>query len=210
MIEGDKLLDNLVEDGWLKSPNIIDAFHAIHRNDFVPKDAQKDAFLNTALSIGWDQTISQPLTVAFMLELLEPKSDQKILEIGYGSSWQTCLLAHIVGKHGKVFAIEIVPELCKFGSENIAKYNFIKEGIVECFCQDATEGLEDQAPFERIIAAASAFSGIPDTWKDQLGIGGRIVAPVGQSIFLFIKNPDGSFEEKEFPGFIFVPLIKGK
>ena len=95
----------------------------------------------------------------------------------------------------------------------MAKYNFLKKGIVEIICGDGNRGLEKEAPFDKIIAAASAEK-IPEAWKKQLKVHGRIVAPVKNSIWLLIKKSDlpagrqgEEFEEQEFPGFIFVPLI---
>lgn len=209
-IQENNLIKELIEEGWLKTPAIIEAFKNIHRNDFVLPEFKDDAFINTALPIGSGQTISQPLVVAFMLELLQPLPGQKILEIGYGSGWKTCLLAYIVGQKGKIFAFEIVPELCAFGANKILKYNFLKKGIAECFCEDATNGFLEQAPYDRIIAAASAKEDIPQSWRNQLKIGGRIVAPIRNSIWLLTKKSESEWEEKEYPGFAFVPLIKRK
>ena len=208
-VENNKeLVDELVKEKWLKTPDIVAAFKAVHRDDFVPENIKNKAFLNTALSLGWGQTISQPLVVAFMMELLAPQKNSKILEIGFGSGWQTCLLAHIVTQgSGRVFAVELVQELCTFGIKNISKYGFLKKGTVRCFCQNAGNGLEENAPYDRIIAAASAKNNIPGAWREQLNKGGRIVAPVDNSIWLFIKKSDDEWEEKEFPGFVFVPLV---
>lgn len=212
-------ISDLVEQGVLKTPEIIDAFKHIDRADFVPPESKEKAYINAPLSIGEGQTISQPLTVAFMVELLQPKAGDKIFEIGFGSGWQTAILAEIVGKSGKIFAVERIPELYRFGRENIAKYNFIKKGIVKIIGGDATLGLKRHAPFDKIIAAASAKE-IPAAWLEELKIGGRLVAPVKESIWLYIKksppakiskgNLGGQkeFEKKEYPGFVFVPLVK--
>jgi protein-L-isoaspartate(D-aspartate) O-methyltransferase len=108
---------------------------------------------------------------------------------------------------GVVFAIERIPELNEFGKKNIAKYNFIESGRVKCICADGTKGLPGEAPFDKIIAAAAAEE-IPLTWKEQLKIGGRLVSPVKDSVWLLIKKSAQDFEEKEFYGFAFVPLIK--
>jgi protein-L-isoaspartate(D-aspartate) O-methyltransferase len=128
------------------------------------------------------------------------------LDIGAGSGWQTALLAHCVGQKGKVFAVERIPELVVFGRENVAKYNFLKKGIVKFITGDAGKGLEEQAPFDKIVAAASAEK-IPKKWKEQLRTRGRIVLPVKDSIWLLIKKSDKKFDQREFPGFAFVPLI---
>src|SRR3972149_2720436 len=123
------LIKELMEEGILKTPSIIDAFEKVDRKDFVPEELKDRAYLNTPLPIGYGQTISQPLTVAFMLELLQPEKGNKILEIGSGSGWQTALLAYIVSGERKVFAAELIPELMAFGRQNVATYGFIKKGL---------------------------------------------------------------------------------
>ena len=158
------LIDDLIREGRLKTQNIIEAFRKIKRVDFLPQDMKNLAELNEALPIGFGQTISQPLVVAFMLELLEPKKGEKILDIGSGSGWTTALLAEIVGKQGKVIAIDIIPELVEFGKQNVAKYNFIKEGRVEFICVDGSKGYQKEAPYDKILASATA-SKLPKAWK---------------------------------------------
>jgi protein-L-isoaspartate(D-aspartate) O-methyltransferase len=202
------LIDGLIEDGWLKTPRIIDAFRAIAREDFMPDDMKHLAEQDLAFPIGYGQTISQPLTVAFMLEKLQPNRGDKVLDIGSGSGWTTALLAHIVGERGKVIAIEIIPELKELGERNISGYNFIKKGIVKFICVDGSKGFEEQAPYDRILVSASAYAdNIPQEWKDQLKVGGRIVAPIESSIWVFIKKSEQEFEEQEYPDFVFVPLV---
>ena len=112
------LVKELISSGYLKTPEIIDAFQKIDRKDFVSDEYKDRAYVNAPLPIGYGQTISQPLTVAFMLELLQPEKGNKILEIGSGSGWQTALLARVVGDEGRVFAIELIPELEQFGRKN--------------------------------------------------------------------------------------------
>ena len=200
------LIDSLIEQGWLKTPRIIQAFRKIKRIDFLPEDMKDLAELNEALAIGYSQTISQPLVVAFMLELLQPKPGEKILDIGAGSGWTSALLSEIVGDKGKVTALEIIPELVEFGRKNIGKYNFIEKGITEFVCADGSQGYQKEAPFDKILCSAEAQE-VSQAWKDQLKTGGRIVTPIGSSIWLFIKKSSEQFEEKEYPGFVFVPLV---
>lgn len=215
----EKLIKNLVDDGYLKTPSIIEAFQKINRIDFVPENLKEVAYANNPLPIGYEQTISQPLTVAFMLELLEPKRGEKILDIGAGSGWQTTLLAHIVAgdlthqpadggadSGGKVIAIERIPELKTMAEENIAKYNFLEKGVVQIIQGDGTKGYKEEAPYDKIIAAAAANK-IPSAWKEQLKIGGRIVAPVGQSILMIEKTEQNQFTQRQYFGFSFVPLV---
>jgi protein-L-isoaspartate(D-aspartate) O-methyltransferase len=201
------LIDSLIEEGWLRTPRIIEAFRKIKRVDFLPADMKDLAELNEALPIGYGQTISQPLVVAFMLEQLEPKEGDKILDIGSGSGWTSALLAEIVGPEGKVIAIDIIPELVEFGKNNVAKYNFIEKGIVEFICADGSKGYQKEAPYDGILVSAAVQTEVPRAWKEQLKISGRIVTPIGSSVWLFIKKSETKFEEIEYPGFAFVPLI---
>lgn len=201
------LIDSLTQGGWLKTPKLTESFKRIKRVDFLPEEMQNLSELNEALPIGYGQTISQPLVVAFMLELLEPKEGEKILDIGSGSGWTTALLADIVGPKGRVFAIEIVPELKEFGQKNTAKYNFVEKGIAQFICADGSKGYEKEAPYDKILASASAEK-VPSSWRGQLKVGGRIVAPIGNSIWLFVKKSEKQFQEIEHPGFAFVPLIE--
>ena len=198
---------------------IIEAFRKIKRVDFLPEDMKDLAELNEALPIGFGQTISQPLVVAFMMELLEPKEGEKILDVGSGSGWTTALLAHVVSANyrgltpvncGKIIAVEVVPELKGFGEKNVSKYNFAEKGVAEFICADGSKGYEKEAPYDKILASASAEE-LPKAWKEQLKINGRMVTPIGNSIWLFIKNSAQEgfvFEEIEHPGFVFVPLVE--
>lgn len=202
------LVDFLIKKGWLKTPRIIQAFRKIKRIDFLPEEIKDLAELDQALPIGFGQTISQPLVVAFMIENLKPKEGDKILDIGSGSGWTTALLGEIVGPKGKVVGIELIPELMEFGKKNVSKYNFVKEGRIEFLCQDGSKGYKKEAPFDKILCSAAVQDKIPHSWKEQLKIRGRIVTPIRSSIWLFIKKSEKDFETKEFPGFAFVPLIE--
>lgn len=207
------LVDNLIKEGWLKTDSIIAAFRKIKREDFVPEDIKNLAELNEALPIGFGQTISQPLTVAFMLELLQPEAGDKILDIGAGSGWTAALLAEIVGRPskagypGKVVAIEVISKLKEFGEKNVAKYGFIEKKIVEFICADGSEGFQKYSPYDKILVSAASSSGVPEELKKQLKIEGKLVCPIENSIWLFIKKNAKVFEKKEYPGFVFVPLV---
>jgi len=217
MININPFVSGFIKQGVLKTPRIIEAFKKIDRADFVLPENRDDAYIDAPLPIGERQTISQPYTVAFMIELLQPKSGDKIFEIGFGSGWQTTILAHIVSREsqisnlksqnlGIIFAVERIRGLFEFGVRNISKYNFIKKGIVKTILGDATAGLKKYAPFDKIIAAASAQE-VPDEWLKELKIGGRLVMPVRNSVWLYIKKSAQEFDKQEFPGFVFVPLV---
>ena len=201
------LVDGLIEQGWLKTPRLIEAFRKIKRRDFLPPEMQGLSELNEALPIGRGQTISQPLVVAFMLELLQPEPGDKILDIGSGSGWTTALLVEIIGEKGKVIALEIIPELKEFGERNVAKYNFVKRGIVEFICTDGSVGYEREAPYDKILCSAAVQDEIPKPWQEQVKIGGRIVSSVRDEIWRMDKISDNDFQTERFSGFVFVPLV---
>ena len=213
------LIDSLIEEGWLKTPRIIEAFKKIKRIDFMPEDMKGLAELNEALPIGYGQTISQPLVVAFMIELLNPSPKDKILDVGSGSGWTSALLGELVGEKGRIIAMDIVPELVEFAKKNVLRYNFVEKGIVEFICADGSKGYpnissrpELREGFDKILCSAAVQKELPEPWKKQLRVGGRIVTSIGSSIWLFEKNPSDNgrdkFKSKEYPGFAFVPLIE--
>lgn len=205
--------------GVLRTMQIINAMLATDRKDFIPEEIKEEAYIDEALPIGWGQTISQPYTVAFMLELLAPQPGETILDIGAGSGWQTAMLAYIVSNQqdqtpGKVYAIEIIPDLCKFGKANVSKYSFIKNGIVEFRCGDGDKPVVNNEEANKIIAAASISCDsanksecLPENWKRELKIDGVIVTPIGNSIWKFKKISADQFEPEEYPGFVFVPYV---
>lgn len=202
-----RLIHELIRTGYLRTDAIIDAFAKIGRIEFVPKDLENEAEKNIPLPIGFGQTISQPLTVAFMLELLDPQSGQAIMDVGSGSGWTTALLAEIVGENGKVTAFERIPELCEFGKANMEKYGFISRGTVDYHCGNAYDGWSANAPYDRILVSAAADE-IPPAFKKQLKIGGKMVIPVHNTIWYLEKRSEDDFHKEEYRGFAFVPLIE--
>jgi protein-L-isoaspartate(D-aspartate) O-methyltransferase len=200
------IIDELIDNKILKTLTIINAFNEVKREDFVRDEFFDKAEENYPLPIGFNQTISQPLTVAFMLELLQPKEGHKILDIGSGSGYTTALLSHIVGQRGKVYGVEYIKELKKFGEDNIKKYSYIKSGVTKMFCGDGTKGLKEEAPYDRILVSAMAGE-VPNELKKQLKVKGKLVIPYEEGVSLFIKKPDNTFYVKKYPGFIFVPLV---
>lgn len=202
-----KLVNDLIKDGYLKSDLIIDAFSEINRIEFVPEELESEAEENIALPIGYGQTISQPLTVAFMFELLDPRRGQKILDVGSGSGWTTALLSYIVGSGGKVIGLERIEELKKVGEKNVNKYGYVKKGIAEFYAADGSIGFPPGAPFDRILVSA-ATDKIPEELKHQLKIGGKMIIPIRNSIVYLEKKSETDFYKEEYPGFVFVPLIE--
>lgn len=202
MKTNDEMVDYLIAAGALHSKNIIEAFRNVDRADFVSQKDSFDIYEDYPLSIGKGQTISQPRTVAMMMEMLSPKKGEKILDIGSGSGWTTALLAYIVQDNGFVIGIERIPELVNFGNANLKKYSFKNTKIIKATNKLGIEGEE----FDRILVSASADE-FPDELSKQLKIGGKIVIPVQHSIYEMRKNHNATLEGIEHYGFSFVPLL---
>lgn len=198
-----ELVQELKEEGVLKSAAIEKALLKVDRKDFVGPQNQAFAYENTALPIPDGQTISQPYTVVFMLELLKVHPGQKILEIGAGSGWQSALLAEIVGSNGQVYAFELSGEVAEFGRRNL---RFYPHPNLDFRVGNASHGYDEKKPYDRIISGA-AFVEIPPELKEQLKIKGRLVAPTQQNeVRLLIRSQHGIYEESIYPGFVFVPI----
>ena len=195
--------DHLKRSGVLRSETIVGAFESVNRADFVRPADKPFANRDHPMSIGHGQTISQPYTVAFMLELLSPQPGQKILDVGSGSGWTTAMLANITGEAGRVIGVERVPELVKFGSKNLAKYQFKNARIERAL---DSFGWPDEAPYDRILVSAEAVD-IPEELIEQLKDGGTMVIPIGYSICKVIKSGK-KLDVSKYPGFIFVPLVQ--
>ena len=199
------LIESMIWTGAIKTPRIINAFKNIDRKYFVPQDLTEYIYNDAPLPIGKDQTISQPTTVAIMLELLEAEEGDSVLDIGSGSGWTTSLLGLIVGEHGRVTGLERINELVDLGRKNLKQFGFNHADIVR---SEEELGLPEKT-FDAILVSASA-SEIPYKLLDQLNIGGRLVIPVRNSIFRFKKLSSTEIKKEEYPGFIFVPLVVGE
>lgn len=196
----EKLFGSLKEKGF--SEKIIDAFRKVKRENFVPDKYAPYAYEDMALPLEDGSTLSQPYTVAFMLNLLELKQGQKILEIGSGSGYALALMSEII-KDGKIYGIEINKNLAVNSKKLLSG-----DSNIEVVCRDGSEGLKEHAPFDRILISASAEE-IPEDLISQLKEKGIMVSAVGQSIFQ-IKKEGEEIIKKEFPGFAFVPLRKSE
>lgn len=199
----ENLAKELEKKGVLKKKRVLKAFLSVDRADFVLPEYKNEAYGDYPLPIGYGQTISQPYTVAFMLDLLDPKEGEKILDLGSGSGWTTAILSRAVGANGRVFGIELVPELVEFGRKNILKYSMPQASIEKA---GKTMGLKREAPFDKILVSAKSDS-YPAGLSEQLSSGGTMVVPVGNSIWKAKKDAGGDIKIETFDGFAFVPLI---
>lgn len=196
------IADYLYASGILRSPRILEAFRMVDRADFLPEDQQKHALEDRPLPIGCGQTNSQPSTVAFMLEKLQSKQGDYVLDVGAGSGWTTALLTHIVGPEGRVYGVELFPELVEFACSNVVSYDYDHAEIISA---GETFGLPEHAPFDKILVSPAADE-IPEELVDQLDAGGRMLIAVKHSIMQVDKSSDGDIDIREYPGFAFVPL----
>lgn len=205
-----ELAEYLQRIGVLKSPYLIRAFGEVDRKNFVPEHFRNQAYEDVPLSIGYGQTISQPYTVAFMLGLLDPRPGETMLDIGAGSGWQTALLSHVAGQdeyHGRVWALERIPELCTLAQKNLAAYPELKKRV-SFFCESAVT-LPSVLPvlIQKIICAAELRT-IPEEWIRRLGAGGTLVCPVESRIKKLVKRAGNAVQEESYDGFAFVPFIE--
>ncbi len=198
-----QLVQNLVDNSYLKSSYIVEAFRYVDRQYFVRQDNLPEAYGDYPLPIGSDQTISQPRTVAFMIELLSVQRGDLVLDIGAGSGWTTALLAHIVGDEGFVYATEIVPELVDFARENLVKFGTVNVEVWQA--KSGQLGLPDKGPYDKILVSASGDE-MPQGLLSQLKVGGRIVIPIYDAIWKIEKISETETEEEKYSGFAFVPL----
>jgi protein-L-isoaspartate(D-aspartate) O-methyltransferase len=179
------------------------AMAEVPRHEFVPPEHRSAAYQNQPLPIGYNQTISQPLIVALMTELLQLKKTDRVLEVGTGSGYQAAILSVLAGE---VYTIEIVPELGKMARANLERLGYTN---VRTRIGDGYQGW-DHAPFDAITVTA-APDHIPPALIAQLKPGGRMVIPVGrfdQELMVLTKHADGSTTTTTVAPVRFVPLIR--
>jgi protein-L-isoaspartate(D-aspartate) O-methyltransferase len=199
-----RMVGKLHDHYKIADQRVLDAINRVPRHLFVPDALKAQAYKDNALPIASGQTISQPFIVARMTELLELTGQEKILEIGAGSGYQTAVLSLLARK---VFAIERIPNLAK-EAEMKLRYLGIRNFSLKC--SDGTEGWPVYAPYDAILVAAGSPK-VPEPLIDQLRIGGRLVIPIGedqktQHLIRVTRNETG-FTTEDFGPCAFVPLI---
>lgn len=201
-----QLIALLRQDSRITNEAIFDAFDKIPRHFFLDLAFVEQAYTNMAFQIGAGQTISHPITVAFQTQLLDVQRGDKILEIGTGSGFQTCILCQM---GAKVFSIERQRELHLKARKIIHDLNFTPR----LSYGDGYLGLPLIAPFDKIIVTCGAPD-IPQTLKDQLKIGGVMIIPIGegseQIMKRIVKVSETEFQEEELGTFKFVPMLERK
>lgn len=196
-----EMVDWLVREGYLKTDRIIEAFRSVDRKHFVVN--KKEAYLNAALPLLAGQTISQPLMVAIMIELLQPHKSDQVLEIGGGSGYVAALLSRLARK---VTALEIEESLVSFAQQNLTKAKISNATILQ---RDGSKGLPGKL-FDKILYSCSLPS-IPKDVMNQLKDPGCLVAPVGTEgyqITTVFRKEGGTLTETHHDGCIFLPLRK--
>ncbi len=183
---------------------VLKAMAKVPRHLFVPEKHRHRAYEDHPLDIGNNQTISQPYVVGLMCQMLELTGKEKVLDVGTGSGYQAAVLSHLAEK---VISVEIIPELAESARRILDQLDYEN---VKVITGDGRKGAPDESPFNGIISAA-ATKDAPQSWKDQLKIGGRIVYPKGrgwhQNIVRLTKNQTG-FSKETSISVMFVPLVE--
>jgi protein-L-isoaspartate(D-aspartate) O-methyltransferase len=210
----ERLVEHLKYSGILRSKAVEDAFLRVKRELFVEERMKDLSYADDALPIGHGQTISQPTTIAVMLELLDVKEGMRVLEVGSGCGYVCALLGEIAGSKGSVIGIELIKELAERSGENLKKQGTKNAEIIHgdcCECLDKEKVCSKGKGFDRILVSA-ACPYVPKILFDCLREKGRIVAPVGDrytQIIEIMEKVKGERLKSQYPGgyFAFVPLV---
>lgn len=202
--ERDTLVDRFLLGRDIEDRRVVEAVRRVPRHRFVPLSLAHRAYEDTALPIGYGQTISQPYVVAFMTQALELTGGDKVLEIGTGSGYQAAVLGELVEQ---VYSIEIVPELSDRTRERLATLGY---GRVRLRTADGYYGWSEEAPFDRMIVTA-AVDHVPLPLLRQLAPGGIMILPLGpplgvQTLLRIRKDADGGLRRESLLTVRFVPM----
>ena len=202
MTTKEEMIENQLKKRGIADPAVLKAMWDVDRSLFVPDEMKPHAYEDRPLPIGRDQTISQPYIVAYMAQELRAKGGDTVLEVGTGCGYNAAVLSKIVSQ---VYSIEIIDWLAKLAKNNLREARIEN---VTTRLGDGYQGWPEAAPFNAIsLTAAPPY--IPEPLKQQLKIGGRLLAPVGirsQKLVLLEKREEGTFREKQLLLVSFVPM----
>jgi protein-L-isoaspartate(D-aspartate) O-methyltransferase len=197
----DELFNILSRD--IKDIRVLNAMKGIPREEFFPPRIKDLAYLNSPFDIGYGQTISQPYIVALMLENLELKKNDTVLDIGTGSGYQAAILSKLCKK---VVSIEIVPELVKISKGIFKRLGYYNIQVIQ---GNGRDGYMKDSPYDKIVCAAVS-STIPKAWREQLEENGIVVLPMyenGNQVLVKARKVNDEFDIKVLTGVRFVPLV---
>jgi protein-L-isoaspartate(D-aspartate) O-methyltransferase len=202
--ERERMVRDQIAARGVRDERVLDAMRRVPREEFIPEPLRDSAYMDGPLPIGSEQTISQPFIVARMVEALRLRPGDRVLEIGAGSGYAAAVMAEIVDV---VYAVERHEKLATAARERLHRVGYEN---VEILHGDGTRGWPEKAPFDAIVVAA-AGPRVPETLREQLAPGGRMVIPVGTTIhdqtLLRITRTGGGFEEERLDAVRFVPLV---
>lgn len=199
-----EMVDKQLKSRGIKDESTIKAMLKVQRHEFAPEKYRDRAYNDTSLPIGDIQTISQPYMVALMTEAIRPDPNKKVLEIGTGTGYSTAVLAEIVGK---VYSIEIEPELAKAAERRLKELGYTNTHVKT---GDGFFGWEEAAPFDAIILTCNADK-VPPKLADQLKESGRLIMPLGDSYapqtMVVITKTNGRLVSRPLVEVQFVPMV---
>ena len=197
-----EMLERQLKGRGITDPQVLQAMEKTDRTLFIPPDKIDEAYKDGPLSIGEGQTISQPYIVAYMAQVLDLNEEDKVLEVGAGCGYNAAVLSQIASS---IYSVEIVEWLANFAKSNLLKADIrnvsVKHG-------DGYQGWQEHAPFDAIVLTAAPKE-IPSPLKQQLTIGGKLLAPVGttiQKLLLIKRESETEFSEEELLPVKFVPM----
>jgi protein-L-isoaspartate(D-aspartate) O-methyltransferase len=200
--EREAMVDKYLAAEGITDEAVLQAARTVPRHIFVKPEFRAQAYFDTALPIDHKQTISPPFIVAYMTQTLEPKKDDKVLEIGTGSGYQAAILGQIVKE---VYSIEIVEPLSKLATERLKELGYSN---IKTRFGDGFKGWPEVAPFDKIIVTCSPEK-VPQPLIDQLKDGGRMIVPLGeryQQVFYLFEKKDGKLVQQRLLPTLFVPM----
>jgi protein-L-isoaspartate(D-aspartate) O-methyltransferase len=209
-----KLVENLRDRGILTQDKVANALSKVPREKFIPEDVKSQAYVDSPLAIGSEQTISAPHMNVMMCQILELEEGDKLLEVGTGSGYHAALCAEIIAPEtsdnpGHVYTVERHEDLAKKARKHLKETGFAE--TVTVIVGDGTLGYEEEAPYDKILVTAASPSEIPPPLTEQLKEGGILCIPAGSKKFsqaLYkITKKDGDIKKKRITGVRFVPLL---